>query len=72
VVLHEDSTLYVGETRNIRERLEKLLNTESWMKFSPTAVRVWQLESEKQQFGLRSYLVNRDKPLLNSEYLQQD
>ncbi|MDE0862229.1 MAG: DNA methyltransferase [Rubripirellula sp.] len=72
LVLHEDSTLYVGETRNIRERLEKLLNTESWMKFSPTAVRVWQLESEQQQFGLRSYLVNRDKPLLNSEYLQHD
>ena len=70
VVLDEDAALYVGETRNVRDRLEKLLNTETWMKFSPTAVRVWQVDSEQEQFGLRSYLVNRDKPLLNSDCLQ--
>ncbi|MDA7936735.1 DNA methyltransferase [bacterium] len=71
VVLHEDSVLYVGETRSLRDRVEKLLNTEAWMKFSPTAVRVWTIDGEQQQFGLRSFLVNRDKPLLNSEYLRQ-
>ncbi|MGI9472024.1 MAG: DNA methyltransferase [Rubripirellula sp.] len=71
VVLDDDATLYVGATRNVRDRLEKLLNTESWMKFAPTAVRVWPVENEQEQFGLRSYLVNKDKPLLNSDYLQQ-
>ena len=71
VVLHEDSVLYVGETRSIRDRVERLLNTEAWMNFAPTAVRVWPLDGEQQQFGLRSFLINRDKPLLNSEYLRQ-
>lgn len=71
VVLDEGATLYVGETRNIRDRLEKLLNTETWMKFAPTSVRIWPVESEQEQFGLRSYLVNKEKPLLNSEYLHQ-
>ena len=71
VVLSEDSVLYVGETQSIRDRVEKLLETEAWMNFAPTAVRAWPLESEQQQFGLRSFLVNRDKPLLNSEYLRK-
>ena len=70
-VLHEDSALYVGETRSIRDRVEKLLSTEAWMNFAPNAVRVWPLESEQEQYGLRSFLINRDKPLLNSEYLLQ-
>ena len=71
VVLSEESVLYVGETQSIRDRVEKLLETEAWMNFAPTAVRAWPLESEQQQFGLRSFLVNRDKPLLNSEYLRK-
>ena len=69
-VLFEDSVLYVGETQSIRDRVEKLLNTEAWMNFAPTAVRSWSLDNEQQQFGLRSFLINRDKPLLNSEYLR--
>lgn len=71
VVLFEDSVLYVGETRSIRDRVERLLSTEAWTNFAPTAVRVWHLDSEQQQFGLRSFLINQDTPLLNSEYLLQ-
>lgn len=71
VVLFGDSVLYVGETQSIRDRVEKLLNTEAWMNFAPNAVRTWPLDNEQQQFGLRSFLINRDKPLLNSEYLRQ-
>lgn len=72
VVLEGDSPLYIGETRNLRSRLEKLINTETWMKFSPDAVRIWKLDHEQDQFGLRSYLVSKANPLLNSEFLQQD
>jgi DNA modification methylase len=72
VVLDEDSPLYIGETRNVRSRLEKLVNTETWMKFTPTSVRVWDVESEQDQFGLRSYLVSKEIPLLNSEFLQPE
>ena len=70
VVLDDESPLYVGETRNVRNRLEKVLNTETWRKFTPSSVRVWELDNEQDQFGLRSYLVNKDKPLLNSELLR--
>jgi hypothetical protein len=71
VVLDDESPLYVGETRNVRNRLEKVLNTETWRKFTPSSVRVWELADEQDQFGLRSYLVNKDNPLLNSELLRQ-
>ncbi len=72
VVLDDESPLYVGETRNVRNRLEKVLNTETWRKFTPSSVRVWEVANEQDQFGLRSYLVNKEKPLLNSELLQED
>lgn len=71
VVLDGESTLYVGETRNVRNRLEKVLKTETWMKFTPNSVRVWEVDREQDQFGLRSYLVNKEKPLLNSQLLQE-
>ncbi len=71
LVLDDDAPLYVGETRNVRSRLEKLLNTETWMKFTPSAVRVWDVDGEQDQFGLRSYLVSTEDPLLNSEFLHQ-
>ena len=68
-VLQGDAVLYVGETQSVRDRVEKLLTTEAWMNFAPNALRFWSVQSEQQQFGLRSFLVNQDKPLLNSEYL---
>lgn len=71
VVLDEKSTLYVGETHNVRHRLEKVLNTPSWMKFTPSFARVWSIPSEQDRFGLRSYLINKENPLLNSELLRQ-
>ena len=69
-VVSGDEPLYVGETRNLRDRFEKVVNTETWARFSPRHVHVWKLDSEKDQFGLRSYLVREQKPLLNSAFLQ--
>jgi site-specific DNA-methyltransferase (adenine-specific) len=69
-VVSGDEPLYVGETRNLRDRFEKLVNTETWARFSPRHVHVWKLDSEQDQFGLRSYLVREQKPLLNSAFLQ--
>ena len=71
VVLDDETTLYVGETQNVRDRLEKVRNTETWMKFAPTSVRIWPVDNEHEQFGLRSYLVNKEQPLLNSELLRE-
>ena len=69
-VVSGDEPLYVGETRNLRDRFEKVVNTETWARFSPRHVHVWKLDSEQDQFGLRSYLVREQKPLLNSAFLQ--
>jgi site-specific DNA-methyltransferase (adenine-specific) len=71
VLLDDKNPVYIGETRNLRCRLEKVLNTETWLKFTPNAVRLWQLDDEHDRFGLKSYLVNEVKPLLNSELLQE-
>lgn len=71
-VVAGDEPLYVGETRNLRERFEKLLNTETWMRFLPSKVQVWKVDSEQDQFGLRSYLVREQQPLLNSMFLQYE
>lgn len=71
-VINGEDPLYVGETRNLRDRLEKLLNSETWMRFEPTDVQIWKVDNEQDQFGLRSYLVREHRPLLNSEFLQTD
>jgi len=71
-VVAGDEPLYVGETRNLRHRFEKLANTETWMRFAPRTVQVWKLDSEQDQFGLRSYLVREQNPLLNSAFLQNE
>jgi DNA modification methylase len=71
-VVSGDESLYVGETRNLRQRFEKLINTDTWMQFDPREVQVWKLDSEQDQFGLRSYLVRERKPLLNSAFLQNE
>ena len=70
VILDDHSPLYVGETRNVRDRMERILNSETWMKFTPGSVRIWEVADDRDQFGLRSYLVNQERPLLNSELLR--
>ncbi len=70
VILDDQSPLYVGETRNVRDRMERILNSETWMKFTPGSVRIWEVADDRDQFGLRSYLVDKERPLLNSELLR--
>ncbi|MDC0295574.1 DNA methyltransferase [bacterium] len=65
----ENFPVYVGETSNLRERIENVLGSEGWKKFNPNSVRIWQIREEVEQFALRSYLVTKDKPLLNSDLL---
>ncbi len=61
--------IYVGETRNVRQRVERIIASDMWARFNPNSIRVWEVDQELEQFGLRSFLVCRDKPLLNSDLL---
>lgn len=70
VYIVEDETrqpLYVGESLNLRERIEGVIASEAWGKFRPRTVRVLPFENETH--GLQSSLVHRSSPLLNTQLL---
>jgi excinuclease UvrABC nuclease subunit len=80
LVVDHSGPLYVGETFNVKARVEQMLNTELWMKFAPQAVRLIDPESAgfvdagdpQMQRALQSHLVGQTNPLLNSVLLRPD
>lgn len=69
-VLYDDQfPVYVGETRNLSQRINRVHQSDMWNRFNVNAIRVWEVDRELEQFALRSYLVNQQKPLLNSDFL---
>ena len=73
VLANAGQHLYVGETFNLRSRIEHMLKTDSWTKFDLQSVRfVPSKDNELQQHGLQSLLVHRTKPLLNWQLLQPE
>ena len=71
VLLNQGDPIYVGETINVRGRIEQILNTKSWMKFAPTSVKVIDTSDERPlQQGLHSHLIGRLNPVLNSSLLR--
>jgi len=71
--LYDDQFLvYVGETRNLSERISRMIQSEMWNRFGVNAIRIWDIKPELEQFALRSFLVTQNKPLLNSEFLVSD
>lgn len=71
-IAHASETIYVGETEDIRRRLIEIDETTAWQRFAPESVRIWTVGSDADRFALRSFLVTRQRPLLNSEFLIQD
>ena len=72
VIYDDQFPIYVGETRNLSLRVERILHSEMWARFNPNAIRTWEIDEEIDQFALRSYLVTQQKPLLNSSFLLRD
>jgi len=73
VLANSRQPVYVGETFNLRSRIEQTLQTESWTKFRLRSLRfVPHEDNRRQQHGLQSVLIHRTRPLLNWEYLQPD
>jgi DNA modification methylase len=66
-----DQHLYVGETFNLKQRIEQTLKTNFWNNFLPQSVNLvcTNKEEQSQQHGLQSVLIHRMKPLLNSQLL---
>ena len=69
VVSNHNQTLYVGETHNVKSRIEQILNTESWMNLEPQSVRFLPTDGQSMQHGLQSILIQRTEPLFNSRLL---
>ena len=65
-------SVYVGETRNLKQRIEHLLESEMWSRFNVDTIRIWDFAQELDQFALRSFLVTTQQPLLNSDFLVCD
>jgi len=65
-------TVYVGETLNLRERIEHVLQNEFWSSLNSTSVTLMLGEPPRLQHGLQSLLIRRTKPLLNSQLLRPE
>jgi site-specific DNA-methyltransferase (adenine-specific) len=72
VVADHGGPLYVGETLNIKGRVEQILNTESWMNFGPKSVKAVETSDQKMRYGLQSHLIGQLNPVLNSVLLRPD
>ena len=71
VVAVDRDSLYVGETLNIRQRVEQILGTDSWMNFRPQSIQVIETRDQQQeQHGLQSHLIGQRNPILNSVLLR--
>lgn len=70
VVSNHVHKLYVGETCNLRSRIESLQTSPVWSKLDPSSVTVLTEMKPAQQHGVQSILIARTNPLLNSELLR--
>jgi site-specific DNA-methyltransferase (adenine-specific) len=72
IVSQQDLPLYVGETYNLRSRLDFIDQSERWRILEPTELRVIRATDSGRQHGLQALLVRRLNPLLNSQLLRRD
>lgn len=72
VVSNHVHKLYVGETCNLRSRIDALRENPVWGKLDPRSVTVLPEGKPSQQAGLQSILIRRTKPLLNSVLLRPE
>ncbi len=70
VVSNHVHKLYVGETCNIRGRIDCMRDNAVWSKLDPQSVMVFADVEPAHQHGLQSLLIRRTSALLNSELLR--
>ena len=73
VIRGSGEQLYIGGTVNLRERIKPIQELPSWRNLAPASVKIVPIEQPfARQFGFRSFLIHRKRPLLNSELLIPD
>ena len=60
-------TLYVGETLDIRARIEQVRRTRAWKRLAPTSAKA--IPCEGRPIGLQSFLIHGTDPVMNSRLL---
>lgn len=69
VVLNHSQPLYVGESFNVMNRMEQMLNNDGWLNLNPTSIKFFASDNQATQSGLQSILIQRTNPLFNSHLL---
>ncbi len=73
VLASADQRLYVGETLNLRGRIEQAMANECWTRLGLHSARcIPSGEQRLQQHGLQSALIQRTRALLNSQLLRPE
>jgi len=73
VLNSKDVGFYVGESVNIRKRVEELLANETWESLEPDSVSyIQEAEGLQVKYALKSALAQREQPLLNCRLLIDD
>ena len=72
VVSNRGQSLYVGETLNVKNRIEQMLETPSWISLDPKSVRIIASDKQSIRYGLQSMLIQRMNPIFNSRLLRPE
>ena len=72
VLFNEGHPLYVGETFNVKSRIEQIDSTPAWKDLAPNSVRMFSGTEQQIQHGLQSILIEKTDPLLNSRLLRPE
>jgi hypothetical protein len=72
ILMDHSRSIYVGETLNVKNRLEQIQATDAWMRFGPTSVKIIDAGDQPTRYGLQSILIGRTNPVLNSVLLRPD
>ena len=63
-----ESFQFTGETRNLKQRIEHLLESEMWSRFNVDTIRIWDVAQELDQFALRSFLVTTQQLIVEFRF----
>jgi site-specific DNA-methyltransferase (adenine-specific) len=72
LVFNHAEPFYVGETLNIKARVEQIRKTDAWLKYGPKSVRLIEETDQNSRYGLQSHLIGQYDPVLNSALLRPD
>jgi hypothetical protein len=65
--------VYAGEAENLREHLRVVLDNPQWRTFDPDVIFFQENDQDfSQNYALKSVLVRKDTPLLNSKIWMRD